>query len=437
MAAAQSMETNLQTSSNPESHLHHCINTVFYCSYIFFTWYPSPFPFQEEDIVLAKEYSSKTGGANSSRAQTQKASALHSASTTAGTRGSAAETDATVSVPEEPLSHDGDGKSVSKGSVRVNTGGTRMSREMRALSGGVVSQVPQVTRGGAFEPTIDKLFVCGGCFAYFTLPSQYSAHRKSCNHMHPPGKKVYQNGAHIIWEVDGAVNKLYCQCLCLFGKLFIDHKYVFFDVEGFKFYILTESIGSCDWPLGYFSKEKESYDNYNLACIVIFPPFQGRSYGTMLIEFSYELSKRQPGVAGTPERPLSELGLRAYLAFWSTEVLEFLRTTLANEGFSGKLASLPQKAASKRSKKVTPLTQEARPEPESFETTFTIEGIGKALGLRPDDVAMALEASGLSCWRNNQGSMQEVVITLELLNDKIRGHKVKRLLESSCLLLDN
>ncbi|CAG8832949.1 35606_t:CDS:2, partial [Racocetra persica] len=28
--------------------------------------------------------------------------------------------------------------------------------------------------------------------------------------------------------------------------------------------------------IGYFSKEKISYDNYNLACILVFPPYQRR-----------------------------------------------------------------------------------------------------------------------------------------------------------------
>lgn len=33
-------------------------------------------------------------------------------------------------------------------------------------------------------------------------------------------------------------------------------------------------------------KEKISYDDYNLACIVTFPPFQKKGYGMLLIEFS-------------------------------------------------------------------------------------------------------------------------------------------------------
>lgn len=41
-------------------------------------------------------------------------------------------------------------------------------------------------------------------------------------------------------QVDGAKQKLYCQCLCLLAKLFIDHKTLYYDVEPFLFYILTE-----------------------------------------------------------------------------------------------------------------------------------------------------------------------------------------------------
>lgn len=38
--------------------------------------------------------------------------------------------------------------------------------------------------------------------------------------------------------------------------------------------------------MAFFSKEKVSFDDYNLACIVTFPPFQGNGFGKLLIEFS-------------------------------------------------------------------------------------------------------------------------------------------------------
>ncbi|PWZ03209.1 acyl-CoA N-acyltransferase, partial [Testicularia cyperi] len=172
-------------------------------------------------------------------------------------------------------------------------------------------------------PPLRMLWVCEGCFKYMKTYNAFAVHKKLCPHTHPPGRKLYQRGAHIIWEVDGAEQKLYCQNLSLFGKLFIDHKTIYFDVEPFLFYILTDASASFDHPLGFFSKEKNSYDDYNLACIITFPPFQRKSFGTLMIEFSYFLSARQ-GMLGTPERPLSDLGHRGYLAFWSSVVLRAL-----------------------------------------------------------------------------------------------------------------
>ena len=44
-----------------------------------------------------------------------------------------------------------------------------------------------------------------------------------------------------IYEIDGSGNKVYCQCLCLLAKLFLDHKTLYFDVEPFLFYVLTQN----------------------------------------------------------------------------------------------------------------------------------------------------------------------------------------------------
>ena len=52
------------------------------------------------------------------------------------------------------------------------------------------------------------------------------------------------------------------------------------------FYVLTEARPSFDHVLGFFSKEKISYNDYNLACIVTYPPYQKRGFGTLMIEFS-------------------------------------------------------------------------------------------------------------------------------------------------------
>jgi len=48
--------------------------------------------------------------------------------------------------------------------------------------------------------------------------------------------------------------QLYCQNLCLLAKLFLDHKTLYFDVEPFLFYILTEVDRGGAHVVGYFSK---------------------------------------------------------------------------------------------------------------------------------------------------------------------------------------
>ncbi|KAI0358830.1 acyl-CoA N-acyltransferase [Trametes cingulata] len=172
------------------------------------------------------------------------------------------------------------------------------------------------------------LWVCDRCFKYMAEGLSWELHVKKCTRRSPPGRKVYQRGAHIIWEVDGAKEKLYCQNLSLFGKLFIDIKTLFFDCDNFLFYILTDADSQRDHVLGFFSKEKLSYDDYNLACIVVLPPYQKKGYGMLLIEFSYELSRRA-GKIGTPERPLSDLGLRSYLTYWISTLIRFFRRLLS------------------------------------------------------------------------------------------------------------
>ena len=73
---------------------------------------------------------------------------------------------------------------------------------------------------------------------------------------HPPGNEIYRDANVSMFELDGAVEKIYCQNLCFFAKLFLDHKTLYWDVDPFLFYVLCSKDERGYHPVGFYSKEK-------------------------------------------------------------------------------------------------------------------------------------------------------------------------------------
>ncbi|KAJ2502961.1 K(lysine) acetyltransferase [Coemansia sp. RSA 1972] len=234
------------------------------------------------------------------------------------------------------------------------------------------------------------LFICQQCLKYMRHRETLDSH--VCPDPFPRGRRVYEDATSALFEVDGKAHTLYCQNLCLLSKLFLDQKTIYYDIGGFLFYILLSkqpatAVGSFSSPLdateytfvGYFSKEKSSVERNNLACILVLPPFRGQSYGQLLIELSYELTKME-GTTGGPEQPLSSQGFHSYRSYWRRAIVQAL------------LGVLPQ---AERYLRHSCGRKQHTSEDVVEQRVFSLSRLAQLTGIRIEDVLFTLEDLGL------------------------------------------
>lgn len=174
-----------------------------------------------------------------------------------------------------------------------------------------------------FEFHTKCLYICDFCLFFCVTKKEFKRHTIRCSVRHPPGDEIYRDNDISMFEVDGITQRIFCENLSLISRMFLEHKNVCESIEPFLFYVLCEVKPDGFHLVGYFSKEKKMDRKNNLSCIMVMPIFQRSGYGKLLIDFSYQLSILE-GKPGGPERPLSDLGHKAYVPYWTRKVVELL-----------------------------------------------------------------------------------------------------------------
>lgn len=167
---------------------------------------------------------------------------------------------------------------------------------------------------------LETLYVCPFCFRHTAQPAAMNIHITKCSMAHTlPGKVMYSHDGTVIRKVRGFKYPLMCQNMCSAAKLFLEHKSVFYCLTQYDFYIAYQTLDGIETPMGFFSRELGSWEGNNLSVLCVFPCYQRRGIGSILVRFSYRLSQYEQTISG-PERPLSAFGQRCYLRHWATRI---------------------------------------------------------------------------------------------------------------------
>ncbi|KAG5498400.1 hypothetical protein JIQ42_03206 [Leishmania sp. Namibia] len=214
------------------------------------------------------------------------------------------------------------------------------------------------------QPFIRDAFLCPFSLRIYSTYAQmeYETRAYRAGRLRPPGEEVYRDEVRglSLFKINGSQHVTYCRHLFLIGKSFLENKLAGHDVHNYYFYVAClhhryfpdyVADPSAMYFAGFFTWEKH-VSEYNLACIATLPCFGRRAsrrrptapqdgapvaassppqvlrhLGQFMIAASYELAYRRKQ-AGTPEKPLSDLGAVAYQHFWRRAIVRWMKEVL-------------------------------------------------------------------------------------------------------------
>ena len=138
--------------------------------------------------------------------------------------------------------------------------------------------------------------------------------------------------------------------------------------------------------------------DYNVSCILTLPIYQRKGYGNLLIDFSYLLSRNEFKY-GTPEKPLSDLGLLSYRNYWKVTIAYKLKQ-IYDKYFSCNANGDGDSVS------------------DNARLSLSIDTLCKLTGMIPSDVIVRLEQLD-SLARNPITHNYAIVINLDKINTEI------------------
>ena len=169
--------------------------------------------------------------------------------------------------------------------------------------------------------TVNKLFymnidntihICSKCLSILPSENSLAIHFPNCK---IPFVPLYSEstGDNVDFHFSKIVDLRNKQNLCRISMLFLKSKTLFFEVENYDFYIVFNQE-----VFGYFSVCKNG--EFSLNCFTVFPCFQGKGWGTLLLDFSNMIFPKGIELKGA-EKPYSKKAIICFRKYWKHKVI--------------------------------------------------------------------------------------------------------------------